>query len=583
MPDISNGSFTTRVIQASNIAPQATKDQMQTLFSAVGKVEDIRLYPMIRDVAVPVQVRICFVKFADPTSVGIAQHLANTVFIDRAIMVIPYDAGDIPDEAKAMEILSTGTTIPSVAEPKLPPHLICTVEGIPPNQTIATADSRLAIEGLPSYPPIPASLDSRKIEEIRRTVVAVNIESELSADQVIDFFSAAGEVKYFRFCSREGDGTKYALVEFTDQSSIYPALKLNNTTLGENVVRIQHATQAIVKPHGKSNEAAQREIEEAVKRVKEAQTTLTAELDPEAIAPVTPAEVVERRRSRSPSKTHSTRSASRRSRSTERRSSTSRKRSLSRTKEKKRSKSRERKRSKSKEKVRKSRSRSKERRRRSKSREKERDRKKGRSRSRSRSKRGSSKSRDKDKKDRDRRDRKDREKSKDRSSDSKKDDKKKEERSRKRTRSRSRGKSPAKTSRRSRSRSKGRKDDDRKEKDRKDKDKDREKDRKRDRSPDRKKDEDRKRDKDKKSKDRKKETKVALDYDDKDDSPRRGKSDPESEEEKKWVSKSKGAKRVASDSEEERKPSKRVASDSEDDRKSDVSKVASEKSHDSSD
>nr|CAG4652201.1 EOG090X0EEC [Triops cancriformis] len=551
MPDISNGSYGTRVIQASNIAPQATKDQMQTLFSHVGKVEDIRLYPMIRDVAVPVQVRICFVKFADPTSVGLAQHLGNTVFIDRAIMVVPYDAGELPDEAKAMEILNSGTTLPSMTEPKLPTHLICSVEGIPPNQTVATADSRLVAEGLPPYPPIPASLDSRKVEEIRRTVVAVNLDSNLSADQVIDFFSSAGEVKYFRFCSREGDGTKYALVEFSDQSSVYAALKLNNKTLADNVVRVQHATQAIVKPHGKTNEAAQREIEEAVKRVKEAQSIESA--------PVTPAEEI--------------------------RSTTSRKRSSSRTKERKRSRSRDRKRSRSRERSRKSRSRSRDRRRGSKSRDRDKDRKKGRSRSRSRSRRGASKTRDKDRKDRDRRDRKDRDKSKDRTSDSKKEDKKKDDRSRKRSRSRSKGKSPSRSSRRSRSKSKGRRDEDRKEKDRKDKDRD--KDRKRDRSHDRKKDDDRKRDKEKKSKDKKKESKVALDYDEKDESPRRKSDAEESEEDasRKYSSSksSKGAKKAESESEEERKPSKRAESDSEDDRKSDVSKAASEKSRESSD
>ena len=37
----------TRIIQISNIAPQATKDQMSTLFGFLGKIEDIRLYPTV--------------------------------------------------------------------------------------------------------------------------------------------------------------------------------------------------------------------------------------------------------------------------------------------------------------------------------------------------------------------------------------------------------------------------------------------------------------------------------------------------------------------------------------------------------
>lgn len=41
-----------------------------------------------------------------------------------------------------------------------------------------------------------------------------------------------------------------------------------------------HSTQAISKPQTKSNEAAQREIEEAMCRVKEAQNLISAAIDP---------------------------------------------------------------------------------------------------------------------------------------------------------------------------------------------------------------------------------------------------------------------------------------------------------------
>lgn len=103
---------TTKVIQVTNIAPQATKDQMQTLFGYLGKIEDIRLYPTIRDVAVPVQSRICYIKFHDQSSVAVAQHMTNTVFIDRALIVIPYQHGDIPDEQRALELTNNGTVVP---------------------------------------------------------------------------------------------------------------------------------------------------------------------------------------------------------------------------------------------------------------------------------------------------------------------------------------------------------------------------------------------------------------------------------------------------------------------------------------
>lgn len=50
------------------------------------------------------------------------------------------------------------------------------IEGNPPNQVIRTLDPRLSIHNLPNYPLLPASTDSRRLEEIRRTIVAINLD-----------------------------------------------------------------------------------------------------------------------------------------------------------------------------------------------------------------------------------------------------------------------------------------------------------------------------------------------------------------------------------------------------------------------
>ena len=92
----------TKVIQVTNIAPQATRDQMHTLFSLLGKIEDIRLYPSLRDASVNIQSRVCFVKFLEDTILPICLHMTNTVFIDRAIIVQPFMNGDIPDELSGL-------------------------------------------------------------------------------------------------------------------------------------------------------------------------------------------------------------------------------------------------------------------------------------------------------------------------------------------------------------------------------------------------------------------------------------------------------------------------------------------------
>ncbi|KAK9499184.1 hypothetical protein O3M35_003683 [Rhynocoris fuscipes] len=400
----------TKVVQITNIAPQATKDQMQTLFGFLGKIEDIRLYPTIRDVSVPVQSRICYVKFFDAVCVGVAQHMTNTVFIDRALIVTPYvsSTNEIPDEYRALEIAAQANVVPGLYgnNSKLPPHVTNQIEGTQPNQVITTHDPVLISNGLPPYPPLPINYDSVRIEEIRRTVVAANIDNNITAQQLIDFFGAAGDVKYVRFCTRENDPNKYALIEFSEQSSIITALKMNGSELLGRPVQITHSTVNIDKPQAKSNEAAQREIEEAMTRVKEAQNLISAAIDP--VIGILSKD--KKRRSRSRSRRRSRSRSRGRRRRTRSRSRGRRRRSRSR----KRTRSRSRKRSRSRDRKKRSRDR---RRTKSRSRSKSRGRSR-KSRSRSRSKRS-----EKSKSTRHKDDKKDRDKDKERNKDSPKNDK----------------------------------------------------------------------------------------------------------------------------------------------------------------
>lgn len=130
---MAGGGSTTKVVQITNIAPQATKDQMQNLFGNIGKIEEIRLYPTIRDVSCPVYSRICYVKYFESSCVAVAQHMTNTVFIDRALIICAVASGYIPDEYKALEITNNGT---HAADVNLPAEVVNRIDGIHPNQVI---------------------------------------------------------------------------------------------------------------------------------------------------------------------------------------------------------------------------------------------------------------------------------------------------------------------------------------------------------------------------------------------------------------------------------------------------------------
>lgn len=62
-------------------------------YCSFAQIHVILLYYFYSDSPMPVTSRVCFVKFQEPESVGVSQHLTNTVFVDRALIVVPFAEG----------------------------------------------------------------------------------------------------------------------------------------------------------------------------------------------------------------------------------------------------------------------------------------------------------------------------------------------------------------------------------------------------------------------------------------------------------------------------------------------------------
>ncbi|XP_071843214.1 uncharacterized protein [Apostichopus japonicus] len=283
----------TRVAQVSNVSAAATMEQLRTLFGFLGKIEDIRLFPK-EDSVLPVTVRICFVRFQDPTSVGMAQHLSNTVFLDKALNVTPFPDGVIPEESRALQMVAAsagglvsmisnaGTSLlPTPPQPLLG-HLPGTISGVAVSTTSAgVMDQTFAALGVPQPPPL-TNVDPTKVEEIRRTVYVGNLDSgTVTAEQLLSFFQKVGEVKYVRMAGDETQPTRFAFVEFTEQGSVAKALTYNSVMFAGRPLKINHSNNAIVKPPGKTQEAIQKELAETMKQVRDAQALIQAAIDPE--------------------------------------------------------------------------------------------------------------------------------------------------------------------------------------------------------------------------------------------------------------------------------------------------------------
>jgi arginine/serine-rich splicing factor 12 len=146
--------------------------------------------------------------------VPVAQHLTNTVFIDRAIIVTPVK-GEIPNEQDGLVMASQFQQGSSVG------NGIGRMGGSGVNGSavssapVSTPYPKLDELGLPPYPILPVGTPLSKVDEMRRTITVVGIDSTVSAQACMEMFSEAGEVKYFRYCMRMGDPIKYALVNLT--------------------------------------------------------------------------------------------------------------------------------------------------------------------------------------------------------------------------------------------------------------------------------------------------------------------------------------------------------------------------------
>ncbi|XP_057696245.1 serine/arginine-rich splicing factor 11-like isoform X1 [Corythoichthys intestinalis] len=274
----------THVIQVTNVSPSTTSEQMRTLFGFLGNIEELKLFPP-DDSPLPVTSRVCFVKFLESESVGVSQHLTNTVFVDRALIVVPFAEGVIPDESKAMSLLAPANA----------------VAGMMPGAGLLPTPNPLASMGGTPF----GGLGAPNLEQMAAMGIAgPNVSPQaLSADFL-------------------------KLMQSMDP-------KLNPLAAGLNL------------NPGLKNDGANKEIEEAMKRVREAQSLISAAIEPGS------KKDDKRKRSRSRSRSRRRRS---RSRSRHRRSqSRSRRRSHSRNR--RRSKSPRRRRSHSRDRSRRSRSR----------------------------------------------------------------------------------------------------------------------------------------------------------------------------------------------------------------------------------
>ncbi|XP_014887559.1 splicing regulatory glutamine/lysine-rich protein 1 isoform X3 [Poecilia latipinna] len=192
--------------------------------------------------------------------------------------------GKIPEEAKALSLLAPAAPVPSLIPgggllPIPTPAPLQNLNLPLVNRITASLDPTASVL---SQPPLIGNVDPTKIDEIRRTVYVGNLNSQTTtAEQLLEFFKQVGDVKFVRMAGDETQPTRFAFVEFVEQDSVARALTLNGVMFGDRPLKVNHSNNAIVKPPEMTPQAAAKELESVMKRVREAQSTIAAAIEPE--------------------------------------------------------------------------------------------------------------------------------------------------------------------------------------------------------------------------------------------------------------------------------------------------------------
>lgn len=224
------------IVQVTNVSPTCSVQQLGDLFSFLGTIEELHLYPKEESLTV-IPCRTCCIRFSTSSEACLARHLTNTVFIDRAISVIHTKFEIIPKDSV---ILSEWNSSPESSSETHGRH-----EG--------KSKSHM-------------TLAMTKQDEIKRTIYVGNLTSNISAEQVMQFFIGCGEIKYVRMAGDESQPTRFAFVEFSDSGCMQRALSMNGAIFGDRPIKVNHSKNAIVKP----NKPQDREVDLVMHRLHEA-------------------------------------------------------------------------------------------------------------------------------------------------------------------------------------------------------------------------------------------------------------------------------------------------------------------------
>lgn len=279
--------MTARLVQVTNVSTSVTKEQLKSLFTHLGRIDDIQLYPESDMLAQSYNAKVGYIRFANSDIAQAALNLTNTVFLDRSILVSLVQSAPstsksttssslnrIPEENDALRFCPPAnpnlSLIPNGAT--WPYNIINRIVNTSNNAVsyIETLDPSLIERSLPPYPNLPGITEQVKAEEMRRTIYVSELDPRVTLLNLYDLFSQVGEIRYIKMSTSSTNEIEYenlgltsltgpldvdcstdsiaAYIEFSEQPSVVKALCLNGLSFANRTIKVNHSTTSITLP-----------------------------------------------------------------------------------------------------------------------------------------------------------------------------------------------------------------------------------------------------------------------------------------------------------------------------------------------
>jgi arginine/serine-rich splicing factor 12 len=237
-----------RKVFVSNVADEITDDILKQFLACLGKITSFQ--------RLTGPLRTYLVVFSTNEETKAALEANGTILIGRPIQIVTsrmYSRNHHGVFTHRHVAAKSGS--PPLSSNTPPPQLSGSIivpgsVGQIPATENAVYNENPYIKPVPNVPftPVLSTGDDDKDREIARTIYIGNVNSRVSAAELVDFFSVCGPLAYIRMAGDDSQPTRFAFIEFLEVESAQRAMEMTGKVLLDRAIKVNRSNNTCVKP-----------------------------------------------------------------------------------------------------------------------------------------------------------------------------------------------------------------------------------------------------------------------------------------------------------------------------------------------